>query len=128
MSRSFTLIEVLIATLIAVISITALLSLNTNGLALLNTLKKRENTVGVFSVVLLNAHKDFDKKTIELKRFVEQDFSFDDQERSVLNQIKVHYFQHNIGKLELDDDFKTTIFIDKIVANGFAGYMFEEKR
>lgn len=124
MSKSFILIEVLIATLIAVISIMALLNLNTNGFNLLNKLKKQENSIGVFSIVLLNANKDFNKKTILLKRFVEKDFSFDDRERSFLNQKQVHYFQNEIKKIDLDKDTGITIHIDEVIANGFKGYTF----
>ena len=132
MRRAFTLIEVLVAVVIATIVGAALLRMSSNYLGIFGKMEKKERSSEILSLIAVHADKRFDKSTKSLYDILDNSYDIkNDDLRKRLKDTKVEYKEHLVDTITLGEDalgmseesFADTGFSDEELADeGQSGY------
>lgn len=100
LKNAFSLVETLVATLIASLVVFALLQASSNNSKIINYADKSKNQKEIFSLVLLNAHENFHNAQKSIYEFV-KDFNLTDEIKTKLKNEKISYLHEKVATLDI---------------------------
>lgn len=104
MKHAFTLIEVLVAAVIASIAGMALLQMNSNNTHLFKQIKQRSSTSEPMSLIALHSDKKYNKTTKSLFDILDDTYDIkNDDFRKYLKETRIDYSEQLIETIRFDD-------------------------